>query len=95
MTSADSETADALIAEINGETISDIVVAQFGGVQQTGEQHGFWSNETTPTSEVIDAIYNVDAFIGKIMKALEARPRTSGNWLVVITSSMVVFMKVM
>ena len=72
-TSADSETADALIAEINGETISDIVVAQFGGVQQTGEQYGFWSNETTPTSEVIDAIYNVDAFIGKIMKALEAR----------------------
>ena len=66
-TSADSETADALIAEINGETISDIVVAQFGGVQQIGEQHGFWSNETTPTSEVIDAIYNVDAFIGKIM----------------------------
>lgn len=87
-TSADSETADALIAEINGETISDIVVAQFGGVQQTGEQHGFWSNETTPTSEVIDAIYNVDAFIGKIMKALEARPRyVQENWLVVITSS--------
>ena len=87
-TSADSETADALIAEINGETISDIVVAQFGGVQQIGEQHGFWSNETTPTSEVIDAIYNVDAFIGKIMKVLEARPRyVQENWLVVITSS--------
>ena len=87
-TSADSETTDALIAEINSEKTSDIIVAQFGGVQQAGEQYGFWENETTPTSEVIDAIYDVDAFIGKIMKALEARPLyVQENWLVVITSS--------
>lgn len=87
-TSTDSETTDALIAEINGETISDIVVAQFGGVQQAGEQYGFWKNETTPTTEVIDAIYDVDVLIGKMMKALETRPLyVQENWLVVITSS--------
>jgi hypothetical protein len=87
-TSIDSETTDALIAEIGGETTSNMIVAQFSGVQQAGEQAGFWVDENTPTSEVIDAIYDVDVCIGKIKKALEARPLyAQENWLIVVTST--------
>jgi hypothetical protein len=86
----DNDTKDAVIAEINAQSSvsSDVIVIQFGNVNKTGEEKGFWENEYAPTEDVIDAIGETDRYIGEILKVLETRPDyVQENWLVVITSS--------
>ncbi|MDR3220178.1 MAG: hypothetical protein LBU22_14600 [Dysgonamonadaceae bacterium] len=89
-TITDNATKDAVLAEIGDGTTSpsDIIVVQFGDVQKAGEANGFWTSGNMPTDAVIDAVADVDRYLGEIMKVLEARPHyVEENWLIVVTST--------
>jgi len=86
----DAAVAEAVMAEIAEDLPADIIIAQFGSVQLAGENGGFFETgvETTPTGNIITAVKQVDAYIGKIMAALQARnDYVNENWLVILTSS--------
>lgn len=87
---ADTKVKDAVIAEISSEsrTPSDLIITQFSGVQQAGVTHGFYESDDSPTEAVVEAIKDVDTYIGEIKAALESRPNyKKENWLIVVTST--------
>lgn len=66
----------------------DLVVAEFKGVQSAGENNGFYEEDGTVTDAVVNAIGELDNYIGEIMEALKARPGyKKENWLVIVTSN--------
>lgn len=66
----------------------DLVVAEFKGVQSAGESNGFYEEDGTVTDAVVNAIGELDNYIGEIMEALKARPGyIKENWLVIVTSN--------
>ncbi|MCD8317951.1 MAG: alkaline phosphatase family protein [Paraprevotella sp.] len=84
-----TQVADELSA---GQDAPSLLVVEYNGVEQAGEQYGFvipdsLDNGGQPTTEVISAVSTVDRYIGQIMSALENRPGyRDENWMVVITS---------
>jgi len=61
----------------------DVILAQFHGVENAGDLYGY-----NNTPEYLNAILEVDDYVGDIMAALKDRPRyKQENWLVVITSN--------
>ncbi|MBF0648220.1 DUF4983 domain-containing protein [Dysgonomonas sp. GY75] len=86
--STDQGVNDALIDEVGSSSPSDIIVAQFSGVQVAGDANGFYDSSDNPTTEVLDAIQTVDGYIGEVKTALETRKNyKSENWLIIITST--------
>jgi hypothetical protein len=73
----------------NTQTVpADLIVAQFKGVQDTGEAEGFYQADGTATDEVVNAIATLDDYIGEIWDALKARPHFKReNWLIAVTSN--------
>ena len=66
----------------------DLVVAEFKGVQSAGESNGCYEEDGTVTDAVVNAIGELDNYIGEIMEALKARPGyKKENWLVIVTSN--------
>lgn len=80
---SDDETVRAVTADLSSED-SDIVVAQFSGVDQAGAAGGY--NQGNPA--YLDAISRIDGQIGALKSVIEARPDYAReNWLIVVTSS--------
>ncbi len=79
---SDQETALAVAEDLTAED-SDIVVAQFSGVEQAGSAGGYDSEN----GAYRDAISKIDAHLGTLKRAIEARPDYAReNWLIVVTS---------
>ena len=86
----DLEVKEQVVKELEN-TLSqsvDLVVAEFKGVQLAGEHNGFYQEDGTVTDAVINAIGELDNYIGEIMEALKGRPDyKKENWLVIVTSN--------
>jgi hypothetical protein len=81
------ESTISLLAGTNGE-VPDVTVVQFSGVEEAGLQSGFYDENYEPSSQVVDAISQVDTKIGSIVETLKKRPLyEKENWLVIVTSS--------
>jgi len=74
--------ARALAEVVEGD--ADLVFVQLGNVEKVGRQYSYESSD----SEYEEAVRDLDAKIGQLVDALEARP-TYGreDWLVVITTN--------
>lgn len=87
----DSYVKDQCIEELEkeGNTVSDIVLAHFKGIEQAGESNGYFDSDADgPDSPVMDAVQTVDEYIGDIMGQLKTRPNYSReNWLVIVASN--------
>lgn len=76
----------------SGEEAPILTLIEYNGAWKAGTEHGFINTEGEnagkPTSQVIDAIAEIDVLIGKVMSVLKARPDYfAENWLVVVTSN--------
>ena len=88
--SDDEFVKNSVINELGGSGVSssDIIVAQFSGVDIAGKENGFYDMAGDPTLSVINAIKKVDEYIGNIIGELRARPNfVKENWLVIVTST--------
>jgi len=87
----DSSVKDAVINELTDTTYvtSDVIVAQFHGVEQVEKSEGYFDPDVNgPDSPVIAAIRDVDDYIGDMIGALQTRPNYGKeNWLVIISSN--------
>ncbi len=88
---SDKEVADKLETSLKNDT-SDFVIAEFNGVEQAGKKAGFdytdGDGKRQPTEEVMNAVSEVDKYVGRIMNALKARPNyATENWLIILTSN--------
>lgn len=77
----DAAVKTAAVAEMKNPN-AGLVMAQFNGVQQAGEQFGY--EETVP--QYLAAIRQVDAYIGELRTELARRP-ASERWLMIVASS--------
>lgn len=87
---SDDQAKEAVIAEISSDTDlpSDVILVEFNGVQKVGVADGFYEDSGDPTTAVINAIQQVDAYIGEIRTALESRENYGKeNWLIIVTST--------
>jgi hypothetical protein len=79
----DAAVKDAVKLELTTQN-SDLVLAQFHGVDKAGAASSYSINST----QYKDAILQTDTYIGEILTALKSRPSfTSENWMVIITSN--------
>lgn len=81
---------DSLISELgkSNSSPSDVIVAEFKGVELSGRESGFYDASGAPTANIISAVKTVDSHIGKILKTLKSRPNfVKENWVVIITSN--------
>ena len=88
--STDLEVKEQVVEELRNtlNLPADLIVAEFKGAQLAGESDGFYKEDGTATDAVIDAIGELDNYIGEIMEVLEARPSyKKENWLIVVTSN--------
>lgn len=86
----DDQVKETVIRELmRKDSLPEVMVVQFSGVQKAGEANGFYQGTTAdPTDEVMAALKVVDGYIGQIMETLETRPDyTQEDWLVIITSN--------
>lgn len=89
----DEAVKESVVEELasTDEMPSDVIVAQFNGVEQAGKEYGFYvdkEGETVATSQVVSAITKVDGYIGQIMETLKSRKNfKTENWLVIVTSN--------
>lgn len=79
----DGNVKSAVVAALKNDN-PDLVLAQFHSVETVAATVGYEST----TTAYVNAINQVDAYIGEIMTALQSRPNYNAeNWLVVITSN--------
>ena len=86
----DQKVKDAIIAELGSDANapSDVILAEFSGVQKAGVAHGFYDAAGNPAESVVGAIQEIDTYIGEIQATLEARKNyKKENWLIVVTST--------
>lgn len=82
-TGNDAAAKDSAIGRLQNSN-PDILMVAFSGVNKAGLSNGFSANATAYTN----AIQQVDAYIGEIMRVLAARKNYNAeDWLVVITSN--------
>lgn len=87
---SDQKVKDAVVAEIGSDANapSDVVLVEFSGVQKAGMMHDFYDQADNPTEAVVEAIQEIDSYIGEIKATLEARKNyKKENWLVIVTST--------
>lgn len=73
--------AAAVLNELQNNN-SDLVLAQFNKAQKEGDNFGYNS------TEYLNAIKEIDTYIGNLVTTLKARPNyKKENWMVVITTS--------
>lgn len=78
----DAQVAQAVVNELVNNA-PDLILAQFHGVESTGDASGYNNNPA-----YLDAILQVDEYVGTIIEALQSRPKyKQENWMVVITSN--------
>lgn len=83
----DESVKDALLDELKLPDTSDLIVAEFKGVYESAGEN-FYDEKGTPTKEVINAIGELDGYIGEIWNALKERPAfVQENWLIIVTSN--------
>lgn len=86
----DQKVKDAIISELGSDANmpSDVVLAEFSGVQKAGVMHEFYDAAGNPTDAVVRAIEEIDIYIGEIQASLESRKNyKKENWLVIVTST--------
>lgn len=89
-TDTDVVAKDAAISEISSKSAiaSDLILVQFSGVQNAGMTHGFYDDDGEPSEAVVNAISDIDSYIGELKQALEKRENyKKENWLIVVTST--------
>jgi len=87
---SDQQVKSAVIAEINSDTDlpSDVILVEFNGVQKAGAADAFYDGSGNPTMTVIEAIQEIDTYIGEMRTALESRENyRKENWLIIVTST--------
>lgn len=79
----DAAVQTAVLAELNNPA-ADIIVAQYNGIQQAGDQFGYDNN--VPGYQT--AILQMDGYIGALRDAVVSRPGfSSESWLIIVASS--------
>jgi len=79
----DAEVKDATIEELKNPDAA-IVLTQFKGLQEAGDQYGFGSD----VPQYLDAIKQLDSYLGELMVAYRSRSTyNSEKWLIVIASN--------
>lgn len=71
-----------------GDDDPDFTVLQFSGARLAGEAHGFYDeNGQYATEELLNAIRQMDGYIGELRKTIESRKNYQReNWLLMVTS---------
>lgn len=85
----DKELINTAVEKLTGNNVPDFMILEFSDVRDAGVEHGFKTEDgLRPTSKVIEAISQIDSYIGHLKKVLDARSKENNeNWLVIVTSS--------
>lgn len=86
----DQSVKDRVLEELNNtvQVPSDLIVAEFKGVNEVGKDKGFYDENGIPTEDVVNAISVLDGYVAEMWESLKARPNfLHENWLVIVTSN--------
>jgi hypothetical protein len=83
--SSDAAVADAAVAALaNTQTNVDVLLTQFTAADEAGATFGYGPD----VPQYLLALQEIDGYIGKLMKAVKARPSyTAENWLICVVSN--------
>lgn len=86
----DEEVVQKVVEELTNtlNRPADLVIAELKGVNEAGEENGFYNDNGSTTEAVINAVEAVDKQISAMVETLKKRPQyKKENWLVIITSN--------
>lgn len=83
----DAVVRNSVLEELKRPDTSDLIIAEFEGVNEAAGGH-YYNENGTPADAVVNAIGILDGYIGDMWNALKERPGfTRENWLIIVTSN--------